>query len=214
MLKRKGFIGPLGDDIPSIFPIVAGVILFTSSLLFLNQQVTITSEDFKLRQTTQELAYLATKRGFYTVEEFQSLCKGSLAPFAINNNLKFAVVVKRFCQKGCPTCTSGIDLFNSNPFDPDETNFFHDDEKLRPNSDLAEQWREKMACTNEVSSSGNQDRKSAFEEFKTARNARLPSEINKLPRDVISLSYPVAVPCPDSASPYNGFGVINILVWK
>lgn len=196
MLKfKRGFIGPLGDDIPSIFPIVAGVLLFITTLLFLNQQVSLTSEDFKLRQTTQELAYLATKRGFYSLEEFDSMCKGSLAPFATNNNLKFAVVVKKFCG-------NGIDLFNTNPFDPDET------------ANRDENWRQNMACTNNPPAIENPDKPSAFEEFKTARDARLPQDKNKLPRDVISLSYPVAVPCPDSTSPYNGLGMINILVWK
>lgn len=194
MHRVKGFIGPLGDDIPSIFPIVAGVLLFITSLLFLNSQVSLTAEDFKLRQATQELAYLATKKGFYSVEEFESMCKSSLTPYAVNNNLKFAVVVKKFCGQG-------VDLFNTNPFNPDETQ----SRELR--------WVEKMYCTNPAPAVVNPDRKSAFEEFMQARDARF-GDTDKLPRDVISLSYPVAVPCPDLTSPYNGLGMINVLVWK
>lgn len=210
-LKKRGFIGPLGDDIPSIFPIVAGVMLFITTLLFLNQQVSLTAQDFQKRQTTQELAYLATKRGYYTVEEFQSLCKGSLAPFATNNNLKFAVVIKRFCNQGCATCKKGIDLFNSNPFNADETNFPGNENP--PNSDLVNNWKDAMSCTN-PQQEPTPGRLSAFEEFKQAQNAKLPDEANKLPKDVISLNYPIAVPCPDTTSPYNGLGVINVLVWK
>lgn len=194
--RLKGFIGPLGDDIPSIFPIVAGVLLFITSLLFLNQQVSATAADFKMRQTTQDLAYLATKRGFYSVDDFESLCNGSLRPYANNNNLKFAVVVKKFCSEG-------VDLFNTNPFDPDETV-----DHIDPI------WRDKMACTNAPPANEVENKPSPHAQFIQARNAHLPDQQNLLPRDVISLNYPVAVPCPDSTSPYNGLGMVNILVWK
>src|SRR3989338_1492442 len=159
--KKRGFIGPLGDDIPSIFPIVAGVLLFITTLIFLNQQVSATAEDFKLRQATQQVAYLSTRRGYYTIEEFDVLCKNSIAPFANNNNLKFAVVVKKFCKQGCKDCKEGIDLFNSNPFNADETDF----PGSETDASLAASWREKMTCSNSPPSREDPSRKSAYDEY-------------------------------------------------
>ena len=109
VLKRKrAFIGPLGDDIPSIFPIVAGMLLFISTILYANAQVDSRNIELRQRQATQELAYLATQKAAFQPGEFKRICDNSIRPFAENNGLKFAVVVKRFC--------GSIDLENSNHY--------------------------------------------------------------------------------------------------
>ncbi len=111
--RKRAFIGPLGDDIPSIFPIVAGMLLFIGGILYVNAQVDSRNLDLRQRQATQELAYLTTQKAAFQPGEFQSICESSLRPFAENNGLKFAVVVKRFCN--------GIDLQNSNVYHEDES---------------------------------------------------------------------------------------------
>jgi len=186
--SRRGFIGPLGDDIPSIFPIVAGMLLFIGTILYVNAQVDQRSADFRVREATQKIAYLATAKGTFLSGEFKATCDTSIRPFAENNRLKFAVVIKRFCAKGCPTCGNGIDLVNSNPFNEDE-------------NANTQTWSDDYICT-----SSNPE---IIRQFADARQDK-----QRAPSDATTLLYPIAVPCPDTTSPTNGLGTINILVWK
>jgi len=107
-MKRNAFIGPLGDDIPSIFPIVLGVIIFIGTILYANSAYNARNADLHLRKTALALAYTATEKGTLSIQEFQKLCENSFKPYAAHAGTKFAVVLKRHCNK--------IDLFNQNPF--------------------------------------------------------------------------------------------------
>lgn len=180
-MKRKAFIGPLGDDIPSIFPIVAGMLLFIGSILYVNAQVDERNADLALRQATQKLAYLSTAKGSFLPGEFSALCSTSIRPFAENNGLKFAVVLKRQC--------SGIELVNSNAYREEE------------GIDVNAPWNNDYVCTS--------NNPNIQEQYRQARQVK-----DLAPKDAVTLIYPVAVPCPDLASPTNGLGTINVIVWK
>ncbi|MEW5955009.1 MAG: hypothetical protein AB1626_00540 [Candidatus Micrarchaeota archaeon] len=108
MSGKKGFIGPLGDDIPSIFPIVLGIIVFIGTIMYANAAFNARNEDLHLRKTALSLAYMATEKGALSVQDFQGLCDKSFKPYATHAGTNFAVVLKRHCDK--------IDLFNKNPF--------------------------------------------------------------------------------------------------
>ncbi len=195
MIEKKvqgshGFIGPLGDDIPSIFPIVAGMLLFIGTILYANAQVDARNLELRQRETTQNLAYLATQKASLQLGEFQGICQNSLKPFAENNGLKFAVVVKRFCDKGCSTCGNGIDLLNSNVYNEDENIAT----PIEPNAN------------NVCYSDEKPDVKAQF------TNARLDKSL--APKNAVVLIYPFTVPCPDQGSAINGLGTVNVIVWR
>lgn len=189
MMKKRGFIGPLGDDIPSIFPIVAGMLLFISTILYVNAQVDTRNLDLRQKEATQKLAYLATQKASFQIGEFESLCKNALQPFAENNGLKFAIVIKRFCNQGCLTCTKGIDLQNSNAF--------NEDEMITNSNDFNKNY----VCTNE--------KPEVAQEYAAARASKAAA-----PKNTITLIYPFTVPCPDYDSSNNGLATLNVLVWK
>ena len=67
-MKFKGFIGPLGDDIPSIFPIVFSVLLFTGSVLYANQIVSEKAKAIQINEGAMALSYLLTEKGFVELE--------------------------------------------------------------------------------------------------------------------------------------------------
>jgi len=109
MALLKGFVGPLGDDIPSIFPIIAGVLLFISTVAYAAYFTEQKNDYLNTRKAALGLAYQVTKTGSVTLSDFNSACGNVIRPYADSRGVKFAVVLKKFCRK--------IAL-NSYPFDP------------------------------------------------------------------------------------------------
>ncbi|NYZ75351.1 hypothetical protein H0O03_03775 [Candidatus Micrarchaeota archaeon] len=107
-MKKRGFIGPLGDDIPSIFPIVLGIVIFMGTIVYANGAYNARNADLHLRKTALELSYMATEKGTLSTQDFRDLCDKSFKPYASHAGTNFAIVFKRHCSK--------IDLFNKNPF--------------------------------------------------------------------------------------------------
>ncbi|MEK6953449.1 MAG: hypothetical protein AABX01_00455 [Candidatus Micrarchaeota archaeon] len=97
--KRKilGFIGPLGDDIPAIFPIVAGILIFITALAFIETQKADRDRYLAVRSSTLKMSYILTEKGHMGDLNFDSKCKDQLLPFGAGNNLDFAVVLKKQC---------------------------------------------------------------------------------------------------------------------
>lgn len=182
--KPRGFIGPLGDDIPSIFPIVAGMLLFIGTILYTNAQVDSRNLDLRQRQATQELAYLASQKASFQPGEFQRICATSLKPFAENSGLKFAVVVKRFCA---PIDLENANVYNEMPVASEASS------PPEPSVD--------NVCTNEKEQAKN--------EYLAARVDK-----SAAPKNAVILIYPFTVPCPNPASPVNGLATLNVIVWR
>src|SRR3989338_6701796 len=105
MMKFKGFIGPLGDDIPSIFPIVFSVLLFTGSVLYANQIVSEKAKAIQINEGAMALSYLLTEKGFVELESgepsLKKVCDEKVKPRASSLGVKFLITLKRFC-KGIP----------------------------------------------------------------------------------------------------------------
>lgn len=134
MPHLKGFVGPLGDDLPSIFPIVAGVLLFVASLLYANNLVDQKNQQLDTRKAALGLSYIVTEKGLIDdAAEFKDVkCEDQLKKFAASNRVNFLVTVKRFCR--------GVRIFQKEA-PPQESPYFLDE-----SVDL--QARTWMYCTN------------------------------------------------------------------
>lgn len=95
--KRGGFIGPLGDDIPSIFPIIAGVLIFIVSVFYITGQQQQRNAYLDLRGATLRMSYIVTEKGLMGDVQFQEKCGNELKDFASKNSMEFAVILKKYC---------------------------------------------------------------------------------------------------------------------
>lgn len=89
MALRKAFVGPLGDDIPSIFPIIAGVLLFLSTVYYVSGLVDARSSYLETRKSALDLSYIATEKGFLKQEDFEDLCETRLKQTGSSLGVKF-----------------------------------------------------------------------------------------------------------------------------
>lgn len=103
---RLGFIGPLGDDIPSIFPVVAGVLLFFASIYTASIRVDERNNYISLKRAGIDIAYSAMITGKLTQEEFDDLCSASLKEVAKRNAVYFAVTIQDCCLDLCRQTTA------------------------------------------------------------------------------------------------------------
>ena len=72
---RRGFIGPIGDDLPSLIPLLLGLVIFFSTFTNAFSAFDARSADFKddvavmrISRTIQSNSYI------YSVENFRELC--------------------------------------------------------------------------------------------------------------------------------------------
>ncbi len=94
---KRGFMGPLGDDIPSIFPIVAGILIFFTSLIYIYQQVEERDAYLNLRSATLQASYIVTENGLMTEAQFSQKCDFELKPFVASKGMEYVVILKRYC---------------------------------------------------------------------------------------------------------------------
>ncbi|MBS3070052.1 hypothetical protein J4220_00920 [Candidatus Micrarchaeota archaeon] len=187
MKKLKGYIGPLGDDIPSIFPIVFAVLIFTGTIIYANQLISEKARQLEIREGAVSLSYLVTETGFTDAQTLGKTCKEKVGPRASSLSVKYLITLKRFCD-GIP-----IDFKSTaselNPYSPEteKTSPFY----IGASTRAGETW---VSCSND---------------------AGVPSDgIFEQPKDSVVMSFPVAVPCPEADSFTNGLGVVNVVAWK
>lgn len=189
--RSRGFVGPLGDDLPSIFPIVAAVVLFIGTLAYANGLVEGKNRLLETRQAALALSYLATETGLINnrTDFEQNTCKDHLMKYALSNRIQFAVTVKRYCQSiqfYYPQANPSPEYLKKNP-------------SYIQKNDLETQGQTWAYCTNKVDINGNS-----------------PADgLLGVPEDAVVFTYPVAVPCPlPNQPPTNGLGLINVIAWK
>lgn len=95
--KTRGFIGPIGDDIPSLFPIVAGILVFLLSISFIQSQIDDRNAYIKVRRDALSVSYLATEKGLLDAEGFAQKCT-QLKDLATKKQLNFALLLKNYCS--------------------------------------------------------------------------------------------------------------------
>ncbi|MFA4946587.1 MAG: hypothetical protein WC607_03580 [Candidatus Micrarchaeia archaeon] len=98
MTGKKAFVGPLGDDFPSIFPIVAGVLLFLGTVAYAAGVVDQKNAYFEIRQASLGLGYTLTQRGSLTQMEFDALCGEQATEFARSKAVKFKATLVSRCD--------------------------------------------------------------------------------------------------------------------
>ena len=104
-------IGPIGDDIPSIFPIVIGVVLFIGVVMYANQQVDARNNYLEIRKAGLSLSYLVLSRGLITDAQFNSRCT-EYADYAARQNIKAFIALHKSCNYldlNAPVLTPGSD---------------------------------------------------------------------------------------------------------
>lgn len=184
--QRKGFVGPLGDDLPSIFPIVAAVVLFAGTLALANNLVNEKNKMLETRQAALGLSYISTEKGLINKrDEFKNtMCDDYLKKYAASNRVKFLVTVKRYCDK--------IEFYY--PRDGPDPSEYLSPKYLEENNDDTSQGRTWAYCTNVENPPS--------------------SGLLKVPQEAVVFTYPVAVPCRIRGLPTNGLGLINVMAWK
>ena len=94
----RAFVGPLGDDFPSIFPIIAGILLFLGTLAYGAGVVDEKNAYFNTRKATLGIAYILTQKGTITPMEFQSLCNTQATEYARSKGVKFHAALVPQCD--------------------------------------------------------------------------------------------------------------------
>ncbi len=93
-MARRGFIGPIGDDIPSIFPIIAGIVLFIATLIYANNEFSSKNDAINLRKAGLDLSYIVVEKGYVNQYGFGNTCNDLLKPSATKNGVYFAVMLR------------------------------------------------------------------------------------------------------------------------
>ncbi len=191
---KRAFIGPLGDDIPSIFPIVFAVLLFTGTIIYANELISGKAKALETREGTLSLSYIVTEKGFIDKATLQESCAQKVDARAASLNVKYLITLKRFCD-GIPIDPNNDDpLSKLNPYHTKESSPFYLDSSDR----AGRTW---FYCTN-------------AQEVKDYASSHGGSAMLPQPQQSVVMSFPIAVPCPDADSYTNGLGVVNVITWK
>ncbi|MFA5246936.1 MAG: hypothetical protein WC408_03545 [Candidatus Micrarchaeia archaeon] len=100
---KRAFIGPIGDDIPSIFPLMAGIVLFIATIAYANQEFATKTEQIKLRKAGLDLSYIAIENGYMDMDNFPDKCRELLTPASVKNGVYFAVMLRNCDQLALPS---------------------------------------------------------------------------------------------------------------
>ena len=186
-LLKRGDIGAIGDDIPSIFPIVAGVLLFITTILYVNPQYEARNNYLELRKSGIAFSYYALSDGYLSDKQFVDNCP-LYKEFAARRGVKFVFSLKKACQR--------IDL-------ADDVFSATSNLGFRPPISDAEYVTGKICSTDSTAASPTALPKVNGAQISTTN----------LPKDFQIYSFPVAVQC-DSEATLKGVGVANIVVWQ
>jgi hypothetical protein len=193
----RGAIGPIGDDIPSIFPIVAGVLLFMSTALYASNQLSERNSYLELSKAGIGLSYVVLSSPYMRDDFFKGECTQTYRDYAARRRVDFLITVKKFCHY---TDLNG-DIFSvKNPYPPHlslDTGVYAGDGGyhhlgLACGSDSTNWNAAQAPCAGGVC------------------NLLLTG---KQPKNFQSFNFPIAVDC-GKQEPFVGVGTLNIIVWR
>ncbi|MBI5177426.1 hypothetical protein HY995_05065 [Candidatus Micrarchaeota archaeon] len=95
---RKGAISPIADDIPSIFPIVASVLLFLGAVAYAGGVINERNNYLEIRKAGLGLSDVVLAKGYLGNDDFKSQCSVSYTEFAKRKSVKFFISLKKFCR--------------------------------------------------------------------------------------------------------------------
>ncbi|MBI5636273.1 hypothetical protein HY993_04895 [Candidatus Micrarchaeota archaeon] len=185
---KKGFVGPIGDDIPSIFPIVVGVVLFISTIGFVNSQFDARNAQLGLKKAGLGISYAVLRSGYLSDAEFESQCESNYRTAADRLARKYWVNLKKFCYYADPTQDpfSAITTLDSNAA------------RLKPENDV-----DKTGPKPCFSKAIQGDYEPGAKSLKASAR----------PASYDLMQFPVAVQCNKDAT-VKGPGMLYVVVWK
>lgn len=193
---RRGDIGPISDDIPSIFPIVFGVLLFMGTALYTAQRIDERNQYLELRKSAVGLSYVVLNKGYLSDAEFEQACTQQYKDYADRRRVSFVVSLKKFC-KYVSLDQQVADIFSAQtdyggqPCSVDDAYCF--DSALSRTGKL---------CPNPLPKIRNKD-----------SSVVAPVSKTNPPPNFQSLNFPVAVQCNLDGT-VRGPGLVNIIVWR
>jgi hypothetical protein len=186
----RGYVGPLGDDIPSIFPIVTGILLLATTMFYVSNAMATKQSYFDLRKSALGISYTMLDKGLlgWSVQEansnFLEKCAAARAQAKIRGT-DYAISIKRFCGPLNLSFTNIVELFDPEvPSEPTPVG--------------------RISIPGFFCSSMEGDWSDVAEKA-----------VNET---YVILNYPIAVPCGEvfgsSANVERGIGLLSIIVWK
>lgn len=103
MRKLKGgFIGPLGDDIPSIFPLITGIIILIASMAFLSNEISSKNDSIELRKSVLTISDLILQTGYISNVKFTIVCD-EVKKYSIDRGYEVFMSLQKGCNTGIQT---------------------------------------------------------------------------------------------------------------
>lgn len=195
---KRGDLGPIADDIPSIFPIVFGVLLFMSTALYAAQKLDERNAYLELRKAAMGLSYVALRSGYISDAEFDASCISQYSDYAKRRNVDFILSLKKYCNFVTLDQSAGGDIFV--PTTDYASGVPCPSFDLNCNSGAAVS-RTGKTCPAPVP------------RVKSSSGSLQPvSQANK-PPNFQTLNFPVSVQC-NSDGTVKGPGLLNVIVWR
>ena len=139
MLKQKGFLGPIGDDLPSLVPLIFALIIFFSTFTYAMNSMDSRNDDFDADLATLNIARIMRSNGYITgMDDFKRLC-GMINVSGMNYEIALVETELTYDETNYASYDDpqylGVDIFDLRIFDstPDEK----DDEEDRKNSEFS-----------------------------------------------------------------------------
>ncbi|MBI2530455.1 MAG: hypothetical protein HYW05_04915 [Candidatus Diapherotrites archaeon] len=136
--KRKGFLGPIGDDLPSLVPLVFALIIFFSTFTYAMNSMDSRNEDFDADLATLGIARIMRSNGYITgYEDFRRLC-GNINVSGLNYEVALVETELTYDESNYAGYEdqrfSGVDILDLRIFD--STPNIKDDEEDRKASEF------------------------------------------------------------------------------
>ncbi len=204
---RKAAIGPIGDDIPSIFPIVAGVLLFMATAIYASQQLEARNSYLEIRKAGLGLGYVASSSAYLPDDAFNSACDNTYKPFASRSHVNFLVTLKKQCHY---VDLVHMDIFSTKSGYPPHALL---DDPPHPGAPPGELYYP------DPRGSGlpyhHVDLACAGPGIDCSSGQCVEPATRLAPKDFQSFVFPVAIDCaPPDRRPLKGVGFLNVIVWR
>ncbi len=180
----RGFLGPIGDDLPSIFPIVFGILIFMGTMMYAFNELSARDNYLEIRKATLSLSQVVMQRGYLSDAGFTNACESEYKTLARRQSVRVLITVKKFCPTSPPIHGRGaVDLTQ---------------DVFSVTRDSAPYAQRDLQCSSE-----NKDPNYYADRGKP-----------DFPKDFVILTYPVAVDCMQEPGAVKGIGMVNIIGWR
>ncbi len=118
MLNQRGFIGPIGDDLPSLIPLLFGLVIFFSTFTVAFNSFDARNTDFKDDLAVMKISRILQSNSYiYSHDNFEELCEqiGVM-------NLKFIAGISADAQNS--PATAPPDIYSINFFSNGDGTFY------------------------------------------------------------------------------------------